>query len=118
MKIIGTTEDGRQIRERKIGGEAIHITETVEDRNARLEEAAYEAVRAAGPELLQACTGLLAAVNFLMEASESMRHEYNDMNDAVSESAPAIDYAITIVRKLNPDYGKPIETPCPPDLTA
>lgn len=99
MKIIGTTPDGCQITAAR-GGET--VTETPAERDARLEEAAYEAVRAAGPELLQALTGLLAVV----EAMEKFI-------DLTPDDEVARDYALTIVRKVNPDHGKTMTPPGP-----
>jgi hypothetical protein len=103
MKIIGTTPDGCHIRQ----GHGIVTTETYAERDERLEAAAYDLVRNTAPELLQACTGLLAVIAQFVDVDAP--------NDAPlfmdSGDIQAIRYAQAIVAKLIPDQTPAIPAP-------
>lgn len=116
MKITGTTEDGRQIMSGRVKGVVVETVETVEERDLRQEAEAYELVRNTAPELLQACRGLLAVIeaNF---PSLKVEKPINGEQSLDDDDVQAIDYALTIVRKVDPDYGKEIEPPAPVQLT-
>lgn len=111
MMVIGETPDGCRIT-KHVGG--IVRTETPAERDERRLEKAYEAVRAAGPELLQACTGLLAVIEGMRPALA----EHISGAEYTMGEQQAVDYALTIVRQLNPDYGRALDTPSSGDTLA
>lgn len=102
MRIMGTTPDGRRIM--KLHGGIIQ-EETAEQRDSRLEQEAYDAVRDAAPELLQALRGVMAII---MEANL-------DLGEQGGGADQAFSYALEIIGRLCPPDVVPTE---PPDHTA
>lgn len=108
MKIHGLTDDGRQITHKRVDGQNVEIVESIETRDLRLEAEAYELVRNTAPELLQACRGLLALIVLWAPSCNGI---------STSDDLQAYEYALAIVRKLDPDYGKLKPPPPGPSVT-